>query len=142
MKAVANLMAASDKHILAAMEGLDPSAESSSVPSKPRDEPVAYFFVLFGLVFEVLSTSSADSTASPATLEVVNTALKALTSLVKPEYAGKAILEPSTFDEVSNLAYRLALTAAPTVQIYLVGAIASLANGQKDRLLALAAQAG
>ncbi|KAG9014418.1 hypothetical protein FRB90_005311 [Tulasnella sp. 427] len=135
LKAVANLMLASDKAVLAAMDGQE-ATSNTAVSTASKDEPTAYFFVIFGLIFEALTASSADANATPAALEAAVTALEALRSLVKPEYAGKAILELSTFDELSNLFYRMAMTAAPIVQINLVAVLASLASSQKERLLA------
>ncbi|KAG8939338.1 hypothetical protein FRC00_013981, partial [Tulasnella sp. 408] len=136
LKAVANLMLASDKAVLAAMDGQDASNQATPATAPPKDEPTAYFFIIFGLVFEALTASSADANATPAALEAAVTALEALRSLVRPEYAGKAILDPSTFDELSNLFYRMAMTSAPIVQINLIAVLASLASSQKDKLIA------
>ncbi|KAG9047376.1 hypothetical protein FS837_002429 [Tulasnella sp. UAMH 9824] len=136
LKAVANLMLGSDKAVLAAMDGQDASNQVTPAPAPPKDEPTAYFFIIFGLVFEALTASSADANATPAALEAAVTALEALRSLVRPEYAGKAILDPSTFDELSNLFYRMAMTSAPIVQINLIAVLASLASSQKDKLIA------
>ncbi|KAG9005771.1 hypothetical protein FRB90_010205, partial [Tulasnella sp. 427] len=135
LKAEANLMLASDKAVSAAMDGQE-ATSNSAVPTASKDEPTAYFFVIFGLTFEALTASSANANATPAALEAAVTALEALRSLVKPEYAGKAILELSTFDELSDLFYRMAMTAAPIVQINLVAVLASSALSQKERLLA------
>lgn len=129
-------MLVSDKAVLAAMDGQDASSQATPSTAPSKDEPTAYFFVIFGLVFEALTASSADANATPAALEAAVTSLEALRSLVKPEYAGKAILELSTFDELSNLFYRMAMTAAPIVQLNLVAVLASLASSQKDKLIA------
>lgn len=134
-------MAASDRFVLAAMNGQEADEKSPDV-RKPADEPAMYFYIVFGLVFEALTTNSADASASPTALETVKIALSAFTSLVRPEYAGKVILEPSTFDEVSSLAYRLAMTAAPVIQVHLVSAMASLANSQKTTLQSRIAASG
>jgi len=98
-----------------------------------RDDPTACFYVVFGLVYEALTQASTDSTSSVATRDVTITALQALASLVKPEYAGSAILEPTVFEEFSNLCYRLAMTEPQEVQVHLVAAVSSFVNSQCRR---------
>ncbi|KAG8907510.1 hypothetical protein FRB99_003883 [Tulasnella sp. 403] len=134
LKAVASLMAESDRSIKSSMDGVDVARPPTETVAISKDDPVAYFYVVFGLVFEALATSSTDSTSSPGTIDVVMSSLEALRYLVRPEYAGKAVLEPSVFDEFANLAHRMAMTAAPLAQVSLLHVISALVASQKDRL--------
>ena len=102
-----------------------------------REAPQLLLFDVFGLVFESLASTPADSTASPEDVATVTTALDALRTLVTPTYSGKAIFDPPVFDEVRSLFYRLAMTAVPSVQQQLVGVVAELAKSQADRLRGL-----
>ena len=119
-----------DPYILAAMDGRE---ANGIIPTTSGDDPTSFFYVVFGLVYEALTQSSADSASSVATRDVTITALQALASLVKPEYAGSAILEATIFEEFSNLCYRLAMTEPPEVQVHLVAAVSSFVNSQCRR---------
>jgi hypothetical protein len=119
-----------DHYILAAMDGREANSTASTTPG---DEPTSFFYVVFGLVYEALSQASTDSASSVATRDVTITALQALTSLVKPEYSGSAILEPAIFEEFSNLCYRLAMTEPSEVQVHLVAVVLSFVNHQCRR---------
>jgi hypothetical protein len=125
-------MAVADVSINLALDGQDPKEAKGD--RQRSSEPVASFWTLYGLVFEQLATSASDGTATDTTVGAA-TALEALRSLVKPEYSGKAIVESPTFDELKGLAYRLALTGPPAIQIRLVEAINSLAVSQKDHFI-------
>ncbi|TDL16333.1 clathrin-coated vesicle protein [Rickenella mellea] len=136
MQAVATAMKANDPNILAAMDGqetVDTSTQSDK--ASLRQEPTAMFFALFGLVFEALASSSADSTSTIALRQNAVTALETLKSLVKPEYSGAALLDPVIFDEFTSLCYRMAMTESAAVQVHLAEAVASFSSSQKERLL-------
>lgn len=132
-------MKKSDASILSAMDGHDVLESEKLAPKlnvqSSREEPSALFFAIFGLIFEALSTSSADSTPSPTLRRNAIIALEALKSLVKPEYSGKALLEPTIFDELIGLCYRMAMTEPASVQIHLVEALDAFATAQKDNML-------
>jgi HEAT repeat-containing protein 5 len=133
LRAVATSMEAKDPHLLAAMDGRDsvPEAISKDLPAEPRKEPTAFFFILFGLVYEALSTSSSDSSNSASKRKATFIgALQALKWLVRPEYSGKAILEPTIFDEFISLMYRIAMTEPADVQVHLIAALSAFAATQ------------
>jgi len=132
LKAVATAMQSKDPHILAAMDGKETPDPGLS---QTRNEPTAFFFVLFGLVYDALATSSTDSTSTNAIQETTVTALEALKCLVCPEYSGKAILDAVIFNEFSSLCYRMAMTESAVVQVHLVEAIAALASSQSSRMV-------
>lgn len=132
LQAVATSMQAGDPSMLAAIDGRESAIDvKANGPATLREEPTAFFFVIFGLVYEALATSSADSSlTTSARHSTVITALQALKCLVRPEYAGKVFLEPTTFDEFIGLCYRIAMTEAAAIQIHLVEMIVSLASSQ------------
>ncbi|KAL5476373.1 hypothetical protein ACEPAI_3473 [Sanghuangporus weigelae] len=136
MHAVATAMKLGDPHVLAAMDGLE-SCETNKQPSliqNSREEPTALFFAIFGLIYEALAASSADATPSPELRQNAVIALEALKSLVRPEYAGKALLDPAIFDEFTSLCYRMAMTESAFVQTHLVEAVAAFATSQRDNM--------
>lgn len=130
-------MAVGEPNVLLAMDGLDANdGQAASKNTSSRDEPTALFFAVFGLVYEVLATSSADSSPSVKLRQNSIIALEALKSLVKPEYSGRALLETSIFDELTSLCYRMAVTEPPSTLVHLVEAIATFASSQKTRMMA------
>jgi hypothetical protein len=124
LNAVATAMETRDPFIFGAMEGIDDVTAASSTARSARSEPTAMFFVIFGLVYEALSASTPYSESSLA--ESGNTsliALRAMKCLVRREYSGRALLEPTIFDELLNLWYRMAMTEPPALQIQLMEVI-------------------
>lgn len=133
LRAVATAMEHHDPYILAAMDGVDFHPESNKSSVANRSEPTVFFFVVFGLVYEALSTSSADSASTSSTRQsLVISALQALKCLVRPEYSGKAILEPTIFDEFISLCYRMAMTESANIQVYLIEVLSTLAASQSQ----------
>lgn len=125
-------MQSDDPSILAAMDGQE--VPSSQPPSKTqldsREEPTVFFFVVFGLVYEALATSTADAGPDAQRTSIVS--LQALKCLVKRKYCGRVFNDPPLFEELLNLFYRMALTEPSGVQVHLVEAIASLAESIKS----------
>jgi hypothetical protein len=128
LQAVATFMETRDSSIRYAMDGLEASS-SGPIEASSRGEPTALFFVIFGLVYETLSGSYSDSSSSPRS-NVSQVVLKAMRSLVRPEYAGRALLEPLIFHELLSLWYRMAMIEPPVVQMHLVEAIKAFCAGQ------------
>ncbi|KAG6906802.1 hypothetical protein DXG01_012050 [Tephrocybe rancida] len=134
LQAVATSMNSADPFILAAMDGQELTPPSKPTPTIKREEPTAFFYVVFGLVYEALVTSSADSTSSSSVRRsLVKSALQALKSLVRPEYSGNAIKEPTIFDEFVSLCYRIAMTEPAGVQIHLLDMLSSFASSQEHK---------
>jgi len=119
-------MDAKDPHILAAMDGKEVNTKNPQpISTADRKEPTAFFFVIFGLVYEALSTASAD--ASSDSRSGVIAALTALKFLVLPEYSGEAIMEPTIFEEFISLCYRMGMTEGARIQIHLIEMLAIFA---------------
>lgn len=83
-----------------------------------REEPVAFFFVLFGIVIEALVTKSGnDSISSEAHASEILSALK---KILRPSVSGNAIFREVVFSETIELLDRLALTEGIEVQTIVV----------------------
>ncbi|PYI22599.1 HEAT repeat protein [Aspergillus violaceofuscus CBS 115571] len=78
-----------------------------------RDEPVAFFFVLFGLAFEALVD---QSTTPSQRLEI----LQALKRILRPVISGNAIYQDAIFSETMDSLDRLALTEGTPIQNVIV----------------------
>ncbi|KAH9922323.1 clathrin-coated vesicle protein [Epithele typhae] len=130
LHAVAIAMQKDDPSIVAAMDGQE-TAPTQPPSTKPetREDPVTFFFVIFGLVYEALATSSADTSLDARRTSIVS--LQALKCLVRRKYCGRVFSDPPLFEELLNLFYRMALTEPSAVQLHLVEAIASLADSIK-----------
>lgn len=128
-------MEAGDPLIRCAMDGREPSdADAVSRMNGDTEHPTTFFFVIFGLVFEALVTSSPD--AGRQDVKGTTTALKALKSLVRNQYAGNAFRDVAIFEELVNLCYRMALTEPLSVQVNLVETLSSLAKSvMKNRYI-------
>lgn len=134
LAAVGYAMKAGEPNLLLAMDGLDPSSTKAPPRAGPRKDPTECFFIVLGLVYEALSTATSDSTASPEARATALTSIQVMAYLIRPEYAGQAILDPPILDEVIALWYRMAMTEPWSVQTYLVGAIASLVRSQQAHM--------
>lgn len=110
-----------EAHIDAAMHG-----QTSSESSKDNEEPAAFFFSVFGLAFEVLTTGVNGSGA--AELSNLLISLQAVECLVNRQYCGKVFSDGRILDELIRAFYRLALTAKEDVLEQLLRAIESLAD--------------
>lgn len=122
-----------DPRIWAAMNGGETSAEIP--PSDRRADGVALYPIMLGLVFEALSTNPADAVNLPTRRLSSSVALETLASLVRPEYSGTILFEPSTFSEILGLWYRLTLTETAEIQSSLVQTIVSLVKSRDSGTL-------
>ena len=95
----------------------DGEANGSIVPGKDmsfREEPVAFFFILFGLAFEALVTQAREDPSQVLSI------LQALRKILTPEVCGNAIYEDAVFNETTDTLDRLALTSTRETQSVLV----------------------
>ncbi|KAI0063032.1 clathrin-coated vesicle protein [Artomyces pyxidatus] len=123
LQAVATAMEVHDSFVRGAMDGVENlnTVETAVDPAaRARTEPTTMFFVVFSLVYEALSISLSYAESTSTTNNTPLVALRALKSLVRREYSGTALLEPTIFDELLNLWYRMAMTEPPAVQTHLV----------------------
>lgn len=101
-------------------EGEKKDEESSVAESKGkgdainyREEPVAFFFVLFGLAFESL----VDQSTSPSQRLGI---LQALKRILRPIISGNAIYQDAIFSETMDTFDRLVLTESTPIQTVIV----------------------
>ncbi|KAK0317166.1 hypothetical protein LTR82_011767 [Friedmanniomyces endolithicus] len=83
-----------------------------------REEPVAFFFVLFGLAFESLAVRSAEDEATTRqhNLEI----LQALKKILRPSVSGNAVYQEVVFSETVDPLSRMVLTESFGVQSVVV----------------------
>ncbi|EKM52639.1 uncharacterized protein PHACADRAFT_186750 [Phanerochaete carnosa HHB-10118-sp] len=128
LQAVTTAMDSNDSFIRAAVDGREPTDADAhaAMNGTAFEQPTTFFYVLFGLIFEALATSTPETGLQNIRSTVIS--LRALKHLVRPQYAGNAFKEVPIFEELVNLCYRMALTEPAAVQVYLVDSLASLAD--------------
>ena len=83
-----------------------------------RDEPVAFFFILFGIVIEgLLARSMRDAELAK---DEIPRLLRMLQKTLRPSVSGQAAYQDTVFSETMDLLNRLALTQTPDVQTIVV----------------------
>jgi hypothetical protein len=121
--AIASLIEQDSEFVFDALDGKEvdspplngqPPIKSKSNEINYRDEPVAFFFVLFGIAFEALvAKPGSDALATKEqTLEI----LVALKRILHPSVSGHAIYREAIFSETMDLLDRLVLTEGLDVQ--------------------------
>ena len=119
MDAVASLIDQDSDFVFDALDGRTAPKTNSTVTTKHdidyRDEPAAFFFVLFGIVIEALNTRP-GSDSEVRTLEI----LSALKRILQPSVCGNAVFQDAVFAETMELFDRLALTEDLDVQLVIV----------------------
>ncbi|EAA29785.1 ARM repeat-containing protein [Neurospora crassa] len=118
--AIASLIEQDSEFVFDALDGKELSGPTTNSSSKGadinyRDEPVAFFFVLFGIAFEALATRPGQS-ESLATREQTLEILRALKKILHPSVSGHAIYRDAIFSETMDLLDRLVLTEGLDVQ--------------------------
>lgn len=91
-----------------------------------RDEPVAFFFVLFGISFEALTRAAAQPSVSRQRLLDI---LQVMQKILRPSVAGMAIYQDHIFSELMDALDRLALTEGYDVQTAIVEIARDLCTG-------------
>ena len=118
--AIASLIGQDSEFVFDALDGKEVTGPNANGGSKGpdinyRDEPVAFFFVLFGIAFEALATKPGQS-ESLATQEQTLAILSALKKILHPSVSGQAIYREAIFSETMDLLDRLVLTEGLDVQ--------------------------
>lgn len=127
--AIASLIEQDSEFVFDALDGKEADPPATNGHSKGndinyRDEPVAFFFVLFGIAFEALvARPGSDALATKEqTLEI----LQALKKILHPSVSGHAIYREAIFSETMDLLDRLVLTEGLDVQGVIVQIARSL----------------
>ncbi|KAM9885408.1 hypothetical protein VDGL01_00491 [Verticillium dahliae] len=118
--AIASLIEQDSEFVFDALDGKEFDGLATNGSGKGpdinyRDEPVAFFFVLFGIAFEALATRPGQ-TDSLATQEQNLAILRALKKILHPSVSGHAIYRDAIFSETMDLLDRLVLTEGLDVQ--------------------------
>lgn len=122
--AIASLIEQDSEFVFDALDGKEVEAPGTNGQSKGadinyRDEPLAFFFVLYGIAFEALAARPGQSDAL-ATQEQTLEILQALKKILHPSVSGHAIYRPAIFSETMDLLDRLILTEGLDVQSVIV----------------------
>jgi hypothetical protein len=126
--AIASLIEQDSEFVFDALDGKEADTPATNGHSKGndinyRDEPVAFFFVLFGIAFEALAARPGSDVL--ATKEQTLEILQALKKILHPSVSGHAIYREAIFSETMDLLDRLVLTEGLDVQ----GVIVQIARG-------------
>jgi hypothetical protein len=128
--AIASLIDEDSEFVFDALDGKTELSESTPNGKADhinyRDEPVAFFFVLFGLAFEALAGRPGDLQASK---EQILEILQALKKILRPSVSGHAIYRDVVFSETMDMLDRLVLTEGLTVQRVIVEIARNLCIG-------------
>ncbi|KAJ6264712.1 hypothetical protein Dda_0862 [Drechslerella dactyloides] len=120
--AIASLIEQDSEFVFDALDGKSASAPPGSIDKHGinyRDEPVAFFFVLFGIAFEALVGRPGGSEIL-ATKEQILEVLQALKKILHPAVSGHAIYQEAIFTETIDLLDRLVLTEGLPIQLAVV----------------------
>ena len=127
--AIASLIDQDSNFVFDALDGKTNEVQSNGPGSREadinyRDEPVAFFFVLFGISIEALVTRPTNDSlnSEPQTLGI----LSALKKILRPSVSGNAIFQDAVFSETIELFDRLALTEGLEVQLIIVDIVRNL----------------
>lgn len=126
--AIASLIDEDSDFVFDALDGKLEQPKTNGVSHQQdinyREEPAAFFFVLFGLAFEALASRTVgdEALASSRRLEI----LLALKKILRPAVAGTAIYQDVIFSETMELLDRMVLTEGIDVQSVIVDIVRNL----------------
>jgi HEAT repeat-containing protein 5 len=127
--AVATLVELESEDIFRALDANNVAGDDASTslaPSNYRDEPVAFFFVIYGLCFQTLvNMINKDDSKAKRTIPAV---LDALKRFLRPSISGNAMYKGFVFAETTDLLDRLVLMESSDVQLTVIHIAASLAK--------------
>jgi uncharacterized protein (DUF2267 family) len=123
VEAIANLIDKDTELVFDALDGKQQKGNEQRDSDKEndinyRDEPVAFFFILYGIAFEAIvkRTETNSESGKDQTLEI----LLALERILRPSVAGRAIYQDVVFSETMDLFDRLVLTEGLAIQAAVV----------------------
>jgi HEAT repeat-containing protein 5 len=127
MLAVATLIEMESEVIFSALDSNVSETQTEGTPqSNYRGEPVAFFFIIYGLCFQtLLKMINRDDAESKRIIPIV---LNGLKKFLRPSISGNAIYKGFVFAETTDLLDRLVLMENGDVQIAVVRIASSLAR--------------
>lgn len=128
--AIASLIEEDSEFVFDALDGKTEPATPGGTLAKAndinyRDEPTAFFFVLFGLTFEALVSRNNDIANKDYTFKI----LQALKKILNPAVAGTAIYREAVFSEMMDVLARMSLTEGLGVQTVVIEITRNLCLG-------------
>ena len=104
----------------------DENSVASDAHANYRDEPVAFFFIIYGLCFQtLLRMMNRDDSQAKHTISIV---LDALRKVIRPSISGNAIYKGFVFAETTDLLDRLVLMESSEVQLTVIQIANNLAK--------------
>ena len=122
VEAIASLIDEDSEFVFDALDGKSDTLTTNGTNHHQdinyREEPAAFFFVLFGIAFEALAsrTTGDEVAASTRKLEI----LRALKKILQPAIAGTAIYQEVIFSETMDLLDRMVLMEGADIQSVIV----------------------
>jgi HEAT repeat-containing protein 5 len=124
IQALATLIDQESELVFAALDNRDPIEVTPK--SNYREEPLAFFFIIYGLCFKrLLEIMNRDDTEARRTISIV---LDCLNKFIRPSISGNALYKSFVFSETTDLLDRLVLMAGSDVQPMVIKIAASLAK--------------
>jgi hypothetical protein len=94
--------------------------------SNYREEPVAFFFIIYGLCFKrLLEIMNRGDSEAKHTISII---LDSLNKFIRPSISGTGVYKSFVFSETTELLDRLVLMANPDVQPTVIRIAANLAK--------------
>lgn len=132
---VATLIELESEHIFRALDSSDANGESlrdGELQSNYRDEPVAFFFIIYGLCFQsLLRVIARDESEAGRTIPLV---VDALRKFLRPSISGNAMYKSFVFAETTDLLDRLVLMESSEVQLTVIQIATNLAKYHPNAL--------
>ena len=132
MEAIASLIDEGSDIVFEALDGKSEGTMTNGTDRRLsdidyRNEPVAFFFLLFGVAFEALAARSSEDVV--ATKQRNLDILQALKKILRPSVSGHAIYKDVVFSETMDMLDRLVLTEGLDVQTVIVDLVRNLSLG-------------
>jgi len=125
INALATLIELDSEEVFAALDHREAQAQTSAI-SNYRDEPVAFFFIIYGLCCQtLLQMVNRDDSDAKSSMPVV---LNALGKFIRPSISGNAVYKSFVFAETTDLLDRLILMESLEVQQAVLGIATNLAK--------------
>lgn len=129
VSAIASLIEQDSEFVFDALDGKKTKASEKNANNTGndinyRDEPLAFFFVLFGISFEALVTKAGSDVL--ANKDQILDILQVLKKILHPSVSGNAIYKDAIFSETIDLMDRLVLIEGLNIQVAVVQIVRQL----------------
>jgi len=126
LRAIAGLLKLLDARAISAIKGFSNTTDGSSA------EPMYFFYVVYGLAFEVLATSNSSPTSTRPTI----IALQAIEGILSRDISGISIIGNGLFEELIALLLRMITTEkSAQVRLAILSIVSTLAKNFPSELI-------